>query len=154
MIANRKKLSLAAALTVGLLGLAAMGGAIAGHAGHAGHGKMMLKMADANGDGVATVTEAQALIAQHAQAMDADKNGLISIDEMEAHRAQMRAERRAARFARFDADKNGSVSVAEFSAAQTARIGSLDANKDGVIDRNDHPQRGERQGHGPEHHAQ
>lgn len=151
MKGNRKMLVIGTALAlVVVAGVASA--AHAGQCGHRLHAGMMLKMADANGDGVASVDEAKALVAQHAAAMDADKNGTISAAEVDAFHAQMRAERRAARFAKLDADKNGSVSVAEFTAAQNERIGRWDHNKDGVLDSKDRPQREHAGQHG-DHHA-
>lgn len=143
MKANRRKLGMAVAVsaivTLGLVS-AASGHGRGGH-GQAGHGEM-LKRADLNADGTTTVDEAKAAIAQHTASIDADKNGQITLEELQAFRAQQRQARQAARFATLDADKNGSVSSAEFSAAQEARIQRLDRNHDGVLDEQDRPQRG------------
>lgn len=116
--------------------------------GHGGRDAEGWKQADANGDGVVTVAEVQAKILQRASTIDADKDGNISAAEMQAHREQMRAERRARRFADLDADKNGSVSVEEFAAAQSERVARMDRNGDGVIDS------GDRRGRGGRHHGQ
>lgn len=114
--------------------------------GQGGRGAEMLKQADADGDGIVTIAEVQARILQRASNIDANKDGTISAAEMDAHREQMRAERRARRFADLDADKNGSVSVEEFAAAQSERVSRMDSNGDGVIDASDKRGRGGRHG--------
>lgn len=119
-----------------------------GHGGHGGGAMAMLKQADANGDGTTTVAEAQAKLLERSVAMDGNKDGAISADEIEAFHQARRAERRNARFAAMDADKNGMVSVAEFTAGHAERLAKMDSNKDGVLDDND---RGHGQGHGHGH---
>lgn len=112
--------------------------------GHGG-GMALLKSADANADGSTTVAEAQAKLLERSTAMDSNKDGAISVDEVEAFHQARRAERRNARFAAMDVDKNGSVSVAEFTAGHAERLTRMDSNKDGVLDNND---RGQGQGQG------
>lgn len=132
-----------------VLALAGVGAAQAsgdrgfGHGGHRGHGADAQKQADTNGDGIVTVAEVQAKILQRAIGIDANKDGNISVAEMDAHREQMRAERRAARLAKLDADNNGSISVEEYAAAKSERVAKRDRNGDGVIDSNDRRGRGE-----------
>lgn len=138
---------IAGALVVAAL---AVGVAHAGGGRHEHH-LQMLKQADANGDGQTTLAEAQAKVLQRASAIDANKDGAISVEELQAHREQMRAERRAARFAAMDADKNGQVSVEEFAAEHAARLERFDRNGDGVLDASDHP-RGHRHGEGHQQH--
>lgn len=122
------------------------------HAGGGFHGQhaQMLKQADANGDGQTTVAEAKAKVLQRAVEIDANRDGAISLEELQAHREQMRAQRRAARFAALDADKNGQVSVEEFAAVRAERIERFDRNGDGILDASDH--RGFRRGEGHQHH--
>ncbi len=135
-----------------VLALAGVGAAQAsgdrgfGHGGHGGHGSLgadAQKLADTDGDGVVTVAEVQAKILQRAISIDANKDGNISVAEMDAHREQMRAERRANRLAKLDADNNGSISVEEYAAAKSERAAKRDRNGDGVIDSNDHGGRGD-----------
>ena len=134
----------AAALALLVMGVAHAGG---GHCG--GHqGMQMLKQADANGDGQTTLAEAQAKVLERAVSIDSNKDGAITAAELQAHREQMRAERRAARLAGMDADKSGSVSVEEFAAAHSERLARFDRNGDGILDADDHP-RGYR--HGDQH---
>lgn len=54
-------------------------------------------------------------------AMDADGDGRVTPEEMQAARAAQRAERAQARFTRLDADGDGVISRAEFEAAPALR---------------------------------
>lgn len=101
-------------LTIGLsLGALAIGGtAIAAQAAHS--------RADANGDGVVTRAESQALSAQRFARLDANKDG--KFDQAD------RAARRQAMFARIDADKNGQISLAEFEAGRQQRLDARGAD--------------------------
>jgi len=68
-----------------------------GH-GHGGRGGgMMLRMADANGDGTITKAEMDAAAAKHFDAMDADKDGKITVAERQAAHEKLRAQWRANR---------------------------------------------------------
>lgn len=143
-------------LVLGVMGMGAVHAGAQGCPGRGGHGGGMalLKSADANADGSTTVAEAQAKLLERSNAMDANKDGVIGVDELEAFHQARRAERRNARLAAMDADKNGSVSVAEFTAGRAERLTWMDSNKDGVLDNNDrgHGQgRGQGHGHGYGH---
>lgn len=135
----------AAVLAVLAMGVAHAGGGHGGHYGGHQGGMQMLKQADANGDGQTTLAEAQAKVLERATAIDTNKDGAITAAELQAHREQMRAERRAARMAAMDADKNGTVSVEEFAAVHSERLARVDRNGDGILDADDHP-RGYRHG--------
>ena len=50
------------------------------------------------------------------RAVDANRDGQVTAEEMRAYAQARHAERRAAQFDRLDADKNGAVSRAEFEA--------------------------------------
>ncbi|MBY3433875.1 hypothetical protein HFN89_06900 [Rhizobium laguerreae] len=91
------------------------------------------------------------------QAMDLDKNGKVTREEFEDG-GHDRAEKT---FSKLDANGDGSISKEEFLAGgpDRARVFKrLDRNRDGVIDRNDRPERhgqGDgRPGEGPDGHAQ
>lgn len=59
--------------------------------GHGGHdGGMMMKMADANKDGVVTKAEATAGALKHFDMIDANKDGTVTPDERKASFAKMR----------------------------------------------------------------
>lgn len=146
---------IAGTLVLAVLGMGAVHAGDGGRGcpgGHGGGAMAMLKQADANADGVTTVAEARAKLLERSTAMDANKDGAISVDEMEAFRQARRAERRNAHFATMDADKNGAVSVEEFTAAHAERLARMDSNKDGVLDNNDREHgQGRGQGHGYGH---
>ncbi len=131
-----------------VLAVVAMGSALACDGGHGMRGNGMLKQADADGDGVVTLAEAETGLRERTLAIDANKDGSISIQEMEAHRQMMRAERQAARLAALDADNNGTVSVEEFNAAHSKRLARMDRNGDGKLDAED---RGRGHGYGRGH---
>ena len=109
----KKKLMIGGALAAMLV---AGGIAIAQHApGGPRGGAMMLKLADANGDGVVTKAEFTAALDQRFAKMDGNKDGKVTVEERQALGQQRIAER----FGRIDADKNGQISKAEFTAAAT-----------------------------------
>jgi hypothetical protein len=80
-----------------------------------GRGMDRLRAADTNGDGMISREEAKALprLLKNFDALDADKNGQISADEMRAARQA----RHNAAFDKLDTDKNGVLSREEFNAA-------------------------------------
>jgi|CXWL01.1.fsa_nt_gi hypothetical protein len=133
------KIAVASALLVCAIGLSPVAFAGGGHGHGHGRGHEFLKQADKNADGVTSVAEVQALQRERAQAIDADKDGVITGVEIDAHRALMRAEHRNARLAQLDANKDGRVSVDEFVAARSEHIARMDKNADGVLDANDRP---------------
>lgn len=106
------------------------------------HAQEVLKQADKNADGVTSVEEVAALQREKAAAIDADKNGVITGVELDAHRALMRAERRNARLMKLDANKDGRVSVDEFAAKRIEHVKKMDSNGDGKLDASDHLHRG------------
>jgi len=132
-----------------VLAVFGMGSALACDGGHGMRGKGMLKQADSDGDGVVTLAEAEAKFRERTLAIDVNKDGSISVQEMEAHRQIMRAERQAARLTALDADKNGTVSVEEFNNAHSKRLARMDSNSDGKLDAEDRRSgRGRGHGHG------
>lgn len=101
--------------------------------------------ADANQDGKVTLQEAQAKAKARFDAVDKNKNGVLSKDELEG---------RAARMLHADANKDGAVTFAESQVQVQTWFQKMDANKDGVLS-GDEVGRGKRghgqghQGHGP-----
>lgn len=79
--------------------------------------------------------EMQQKIGERSAAIDANRDGFITVEEVRAHREAERERRARERFARLDTNGDGRVSVAEFEAKQLERIERLDANNDGQIDR-------------------
>lgn len=135
--------SVLALTAVALLSASTLVLADPGHGGGRGAFLERLKTADTNGDGLLSRTEAAALprIADHFDAIDANKDGQISFEELRAARQAHRAKHRllgpdgkitrdaflaraAARFDRLDANKDGVVTADELKAARGARHGS------------------------------
>lgn len=146
---------------VGGIGLAAMavsiaiaaapgwsGGPMPGHDRHGdGHGRHFLgflKQMDTDGSGSVTRTEIAAFNADRAAEMDGDKDGQITVAELEAWREAQRVKRLTAQLAAMDSDGDGKVSVAEHEAAATWRLARLDHDGDGMIEL-----RGAGRHHGP-----
>jgi hypothetical protein len=124
-----------AALIVSLAATLAAGAALA-HDGK-GPGRMAerLKAADTNGDGLVSKAEAAALprLAAHFDAIDANKDGQLSPDELRAAHAARGKGDKGGMFARTDADNDGRVSQQEFVAKATERFQRVDANGGGFI---------------------
>jgi Ca2+-binding EF-hand superfamily protein len=116
-------------------------------------GRGLFKAADTNQDGVVDQTEFQASRDKWFAALDADKDGFVTADEVKAFGAQMhakwaakhadaaqkapdadRADRMAQHMlARIDTDKDGKISKAEIDAESAALFKRLDKNADGKI---------------------
>lgn len=109
-------------------------------------GAMMerLRAADTNGDGLISRAEAAALprLAEHFDALDANHDGQLSLDELRAARHHGRF---AKAFQRADANGDGRISRDEFLAQAQARFDRLDANHDGFVTVEE--MRGAHQGH-------
>lgn len=99
---------------------------------------------DADGDGKVAIAEIEGRAREFVSAADADKDGYITKDEMEAFHQSRRAEREARRFP--DADNDGYVSRREFEDAARIRFDELDANGDGLISRDEAPEHHGRRG--------
>ncbi len=98
--------------TLFLAGIAALAAAplvAQGMKGHEGHGMM--------GDEPTTRAAVEARVKAHFAMMDANKDGVVTREEIEAQQKARMNEMRGAMFTKMDADKNGSISRAEFDAA-------------------------------------
>ena len=91
-----------------------------------------LRAADTNADGLISRAEAAALprIAERFDAIDANRDGQVSFEELRGARHKARGERL---LDRLDADRDGKVSKAEALAKATERFDRVDANNDGFI---------------------
>ena len=77
--------------------------------------------ADANGDGIVTRSEQQAMTAQRFTMMDVNKDGKLDTAD--------RAARGGANFTQIDADKNGQISQTEFDAARMQRLDAMGGDR-------------------------
>lgn len=102
-------------LTIALTtGAAALTLGVAGiAAAHQHGGERGMAAADANDDGIISLDEAQAHADERFTRMDANADGQLTMEDRDAHRAQ--------RFAEADTDGNGELSPAEMTAAREAR---------------------------------
>lgn len=117
-----------------------------GHGKRGGPARAMFNKLDTDGDGQISIAEATRNAAERTRAIDANGDGVITVQEVQAHREKLRAERAAARFAKLDSNGDGVVSAAEFTEAQTRKLKALDANGDGVVSAEE--ARSKRGGHG------
>lgn len=81
------------------------------------------------------VAAAEQRIAERAAAIDADGDGIITAEEVIAHRDAQRLQREQRRLQRYDRSGEGVVSVDDYVAAHAERLARLDADGDGVITR-------------------
>ena len=151
---NSLKLTLLAA-TLGATALA--GAAYAFPGGKGGMTPPSFEEMDANGDGVVTADELEALGASQFAALDTDGNGVISAEELTA----MMQERAAGRMAKgvermiekMDQDGDGALSADEMPGPDMSKmLGHVDSDGDGAISADEFEaakeQRGERGGTG------
>lgn len=133
---NRKLFS-TLAVSVISAGLAmSSGAAFAGTNEQSPKGKMA--KIDTNGDGKISRNEAAPYprLAKHFDQMDANKDGVLSQDELTA----MRKKAAAARFKMLDADVDGRISRAEADAKAprlSKHFDHIDANKDGFLSKDE-----------------
>jgi Ca2+-binding EF-hand superfamily protein len=137
-----------------MLVLATLLAATAAHAGQATAptaGSRPSQGLDINGDGLITLDEAQVhpRFAARFGEIDANNDGQLDQAEMNSHREQMRAEKRAHAEERWKAaDKDGDGLISRDEAAGMPRMSShfdqLDANTDGRVSREEMRQSRER----------
>ncbi|TXK65157.1 hypothetical protein FU658_03460 [Alkalisalibacterium limincola] len=68
-------------------------------------------------------------------AIDANGDGIITAEEMIAHRDAQRLQREQRRLQRYDRSGDGVVTVEDYVAAHSDRLARMDADGDGVITR-------------------
>jgi hypothetical protein len=104
----------------------------AGHGHKRGAMIERLKAADTDGNGTLSRAEAAALprLAERFDAIDANRDGQVTFDELAAFRKSHGGKRG---FGSADANGDGKVTREEFLARAAARFERLDANRDGAI---------------------
>jgi hypothetical protein len=122
-----------------------------GRDGHGRHGGgRMMRIIDANADGVINDDEAASMADFAFMRMDRDRDGALSETEFTEARGPGRGDRgwfrwlardeaeavlklRKDKFVSLDADKNGNLSKLEFFADAKAKLAAADADKDGKV---------------------
>jgi len=132
----KAKTFIAATATVALLGVG--GAALAEQAGPRGpHVPPLFLKLDRNNDAALDRAEALRPREQRFARLDANGDGRITVDELDAHLKQ-RLQRRLMRMryrmlARFDADGDGVISKREFTDRAMRRFARIDLNEDGRV---------------------
>ncbi len=111
---------------------------LAAFAGDQGGRGDFLKKADTNGDGLVSKAEAQAnpRLAKNFDAIDTNKDGQLSRDEMRAFHEKQKG----AHYTAIDTNGDGQISKAEAQANAprlAERFDQLDANKDGQLSKDE-----------------
>lgn len=127
-------------------GLMSTGALAGGHKMSGGHWDRL----DANGDGKITADEMDARQAELFADADANGDGAITREEMMAFHKARRAEHMRERMG--DANGDGVVDRKEFMAAAEAHFKELDKNGDGVISEDELSAPRERHRHGERKH--
>lgn len=138
---KRKQLWMTGALVVamGAAGIASAHGMTFGDRGAAAPmAEEMFAQIDADGDGKVTRDEMEAFRAARFAAADSDEDGKLSQDEMTAARDTRRIERMRGMVARMDTDGDGLLSAEELAAGQPQRgpqtmFDRMDADGDGAL---------------------
>jgi Ca2+-binding EF-hand superfamily protein len=108
-------------------------GGPAGMGGPGGPGLPFPKWYDADGDGKVTAAEVKAARAEEFPQIDADADGYLSFEELDAWFEQKQTER----FNGLDADSSGTLSEAEFVGEKTGKGATMAAEVFGLADSDD-----------------
>ncbi|MGI9406787.1 MAG: EF-hand domain-containing protein [Hyphomicrobiaceae bacterium] len=125
----------------------AAGGGWGKHAGHGGKRAFrMMERMDADGNGELTLEEVQAGRAKRFAKFDGNGDGTVDAAELKSGimaRMERRAERRVTKMMRrLDANGDGQISESEFAAPAQKRFGWNDLNDDGKLSGDELPRRG------------
>jgi hypothetical protein len=102
----------------------------------------MLQGMDTDRNGVISAEEFAAGREDRVLAADADGDGAVTLEEMEAFAIARVREHVAERFARMDADGDGTISAEELAARWQNRFARMDRDGDGNLTIHDLPHRG------------
>lgn len=151
-------ITLIAALTVGAVGLTSLTPALArGNGG--GDARLDFDLIDTNGDGKITVEEMEAHRANRFAEQDTDGDGSLSKEELLAAMLDHASERMAKRvdrmFVRKDEDGDGKISMAELGHEDRSdhMFEHLDADDDGAISKEELEDATSRRGRKHHRHA-
>jgi hypothetical protein len=147
---RKTKIWLAAGASA-LLGVAAIAGIAQADRGH-GHGMRgmhgggggmmdMMERYDANKDGALSQQEIDANRTQWHGEFDADKSGDLTITEFEALWLKARREMMVREYQEFDRDGDGKLTLDEYKAPLMATVARMDRNGDGVLNKDDRMRR-------------
>ena len=136
----------AASLTVAAGGAMAFGG----HKKGDDKGQMRFEQMDTNKDGKLSLQEMQATPAARFAEADANSDGMITADEATASGSKRAEKRFGKMLERHDANKDGALSLEEMqdNARQSEMFAKLDADKDGFVSKDE---MGKMRGHGKKH---
>jgi Ca2+-binding EF-hand superfamily protein len=97
-------------------------------------GARKLKRFDQDGNGSLSRAEAPPFLQDRFDDVDTNKDGVLNQEELQACHKKM-GKKGHGRMARMDKDGDGKVSSAEFTEAAVQRLNRVDANKDGILTR-------------------
>lgn len=110
-------------------------------------GQMMMSRYDADQDGKVTQQEIdQNRKAWHAE-FDADKNGILSLEEFQNLWLKARNEMMVREFQHFDADGNAQLTLEEYTVPLADMVAARDQNGDGALSPDDRHRHGGGQGY-------
>jgi Ca2+-binding EF-hand superfamily protein len=139
---NKMKIWLAAGASV------AAGAALIASVAHADRGRhgmndvsAMMERYDANRDGALSQDEIDTNRTQWHGEFDADKTGDLSLAEFQALWLKARRDMMVREFQEFDRDGDGKLTLEEYKAPLAMLVTRMDANSDGVLNRQDRMQR-------------
>jgi hypothetical protein len=129
--------------------------------GNRGQSKFM-EFFDSNKDSMVTISELNEASKQRYAKMDADANGVVTMEEFQAYIGDRKAQWREQRFAAMDSNSDGQVSKEEYILYKQQRVEQryqdMDADNDGMVSKEEYfnRKRGSRGGkhshHGGDHH--
>jgi Ca2+-binding EF-hand superfamily protein len=118
---------------IAMIASPAMAGKNDEHSGMQDKHKERLEALDTNKDGIVSKEEVEAAKAARFAVADADGNGSVSFGEFEAMKEKHQMERRQKHFAKKDKNGDGVLSMDEVGERRSGMFEKLDLNGDGEI---------------------